>query len=328
MVGYVHWEMQILMHASQTHSSSARIAEMNKRISQASALAIIGTSVGSFFYTKSILALRRVDRISTESVPESNPQVSSKTLPDRLKTMDNADRNADNRISRLQEQQQQLIDIISHELRTPLTVVYGYLQSALRRSNNLTSAQRKGLEIATQETDRTIKLLQELLEQGRLDNDYTDFDWENLDLNILVMEVVEMVRDSPMPMPSITLEVFNSPITIAGDRTRLKQAVMWIIDYMLDRSNPQSDISIGLDLKGNRAILQISDRSRDIPLEEQANLFDRFYRINVARPAAASGGDRSLATAKMSIEGMNGTIAVRSRCGEGSTFTISLPAVV
>jgi signal transduction histidine kinase len=327
---WANWEMRRMVSSSQSNNPSARMADMNKRLVQVSLLAIAGMSVGTFFYTRFVLALRSANQEST-SLQTINTHFNSEAVPERLKTMNDVDRHDDTHISNLKKQQRQLIDIISHELRTPLTIVYGYLQSALRHSNNLTPEQRQGLEVATQETDRTIHLLQELLDQGRSENYYLDFKRENLDLNMLIMEVVEMVRDSPMPMPNIAFEVLNSPIdapiTIGGDRVRLKQSFMRIIDYLLDRASPQSDISLTLEQIEDRAILQICDRSCELPLDEQVHLFDRFYRSNATQPDAHRG-DSSLATVKMTIEGMNGTIEVRSPSGEGSIFTITLPAVV
>ncbi|MEC4985861.1 MAG: histidine kinase dimerization/phospho-acceptor domain-containing protein, partial [Oscillatoria sp. PMC 1076.18] len=68
------------------------------------------------------------------------------------------------------EQQQQFVSNVSHELRTPLTIVSGYLQSTLRRENNLTELQKEALEIASAETSRTISLLQDLLDLARADS--------------------------------------------------------------------------------------------------------------------------------------------------------------
>lgn len=92
------------------------------------------------------------------------------------------------------EQEREFVSNVSHELRTPLTIVHGYLQSVLRRQDNLTLTQQEALETAASEAERTIRLLQDLLDLARADSGYLHFQMRNYVLNDLVEEVVVMAR--------------------------------------------------------------------------------------------------------------------------------------
>jgi signal transduction histidine kinase len=262
---------------------------------------------------------------ATSSFMDLDTQLNLDFLPVDIKGLVQAYQNAGIRISNMQEQQRQFINNLSHELRTPLTIVYGYLQSTLRRSSNFSEAQRQGLEVATLETDRTIGILQELLEQGRVDSEHIDFYWENLDLNTLVQDVVEMIRDSPMPSPEIILEMATSLIIVRGDRMHLKQAVLGSIDNALKHSNSASAIFVKIKQLGDRVSLKICDRDRYIPPDLLSHIFERFYRMDATHDAISNSSDFSLVSVKSLIEAMGGTIEVESQQGEGTTFAINLP---
>jgi heavy metal sensor kinase len=227
------------------------------------------------------------------------------------------------RLSESWEHQRQFVSNVSHELRTPLTIVHGYLQSTLRRGNNLTEAQREALQTAAAEADRTIQLLQDLLELARTDNGQTHFELQPLSLTDLVLEVVEMAQQ--YSSRTIQVQLAEQPVEINGDRNRLKQVLLNLIDNAVKYSNPDTVITVKLEKETHQVSLQVCDRSEGIPLAHQARIFDRFYRIDDARARSTGGTGLGLSIVKTLIEGMGGRVSVVSKLGEGSIFTISLP---
>jgi signal transduction histidine kinase len=331
VVGWTSWEMLHMAIATQSNNPNLGVDNRATWFSLGQKLYVVGTLITlgmiaaiSVFIRFALSPVHHINRManqiaSTNQFQDLDTQLDF--LPAELKGLVRVYRNAGAQIDNMQEQQQQLINNISHELRTPLTIVYGYLQSALRHGDNLTTNQREGLELATQETDRTIYLLQELLGIGRVDSRY-DFDWEDLDLNELVQELVEMIRDSPVQPPSITFEPAKSAIIVRGDRMRLKQIILGLIDQA------QSAILLELEKIGDHIILKICDRDRYIRPEIQARMFDRFSRIDTTDTTRNSDADPSafsLANVKALIEEMGGEIRIKSQLGKGSTFIITLP---
>ncbi len=166
-------------------------------LSMASILAIIGVTVAITIYIqRSLIPLRQIsqfaDNVNADFLDRAT--VSLEKAPSEVKELA---RTLDTMLSRLSdswEQQRQFVSNVSHELRTPLTIVSGYLQSILRRGNNLTEIQKEAILVASGEAQRTIELLKDLLELARADSGQIHFHLESVVLNDLVAEVVEMAK--------------------------------------------------------------------------------------------------------------------------------------
>ena len=228
------------------------------------------------------------------------------------------------RLSQAWEQQRQFVSNASHELRTPLTIVHGYLQSVLRRGTNLSEPQKEALSTAADEAERTIRLLQDLLDLARTESGHMHPHLESLWLNELVVEVVEMAKKYSRRQISIEAEI--EFIEVKADRSRLKQVLLNLIDNAIQYSEPSQPVTLKLDQVGKQAIVQVCDRGCGIPLSEQVRIFERFYRLDEARARSTGGYGLGLAIVKTLIASMGGNITVYSQLGEGSTFTITLPA--
>jgi signal transduction histidine kinase len=220
------------------------------------------------------------------------------------------------------EQQRQFVGNVSHELRTPLTLVSGYLQSLLRRSTNLNDYQREALETAGSEADRTIGLLQDLLDLARADSGYTRYHLEPLLLNELVAEVAGMSEKFGDRSIKITA---NDKVESLVDRDRLKQVLINLIDNAMKYSDVSQSIELIVEKIAKQAIIRVRDLGIGIPLQDQNRIFERFYRVDEDRARTTGGHGLGLAIVKTLVEGMGGRITVRSKLGEGSEFSIFFP---
>jgi hypothetical protein len=228
------------------------------------------------------------------------------------------------RLSEAWEQQRQFVSDVSHELRTPLTLVQGYLQSLLRRSVNLTESQREALEVASSEAERTIHLLQDLLDLARADSGYLYFQFESFKLNALVSEVVGMAEQ--FSDRTISIEAGTVPIEVRADRNSLRRVLINLLDNAMKYSDPGTPIAVKIEQTAENVIIQVRDRGYGIPLQQQTRIFERFYRVDEARARSTGGSGLGLAIVKTLVEGMGGSVTVRSRLGEGSIFTVTLPS--
>jgi signal transduction histidine kinase len=227
-------------------------------------------------------------------------------------------------LSQVQAEQRQLIGNFSHELRTPLTVVYGYMQSIHRRSENLTDLQKDALKIAMLEMQHTINLLQESLDLARLDRDSICFLLTSVTLQNLVSEVIanfEKVEER-----EIVLESEEKPIFVLADVERLKQVLSRLIDNAIRYSDTM--ITIKLEQLGDYAVISICDRGCGIPIQDQPHIFSPFYRVDRSRSRITGGVGLGLTIAKVLVEAMGGTLSVHSQMGEGSTFKVMLKSSI
>ncbi|MCW5315707.1 two-component sensor histidine kinase [Nostoc sp. KVJ3] len=291
-----------------------------------SILAIIILTVAIAFYIKhSLQPLRQLNQmasvISAEDLGQA--QLYLDNAPSEVKELAQTLTMLLSRLSQSWEQEREFVSNVSHELRTPLTIVHGYLQSVLRRQNNLTQTQQEALETAASEAERTIRLLQDLLDLARADNGYLYFQMKSYVLNDLVEEVVMMAEKYSDRIIKIESEIY--PIEIKADYSRLKQVLLNLIDNAVNYSDADTHIILKLNQLQDKAIIQVCDQGYGIPLQQQARIFERFYRVDESRSHTTGGCGLGLSIVKTLVEGMDGSVSVQSKLGEGSTFTISLP---
>lgn len=258
--------------------------------------------------------------ISAEDLGEAKLQL--RHAPSEVKKLAQTFNLMLSRLSEAWEQQRQFVSNVSHELRTPLTVVFGYLQSVLRRSSNLTDYQREALLTATAEAERTIHLLQDLLDLARADSGYMHFHVEPIILSDLVLEVAGMAEKF-----SYRSIIVNADDTIEAlvDRNCLKQILINLIDNAVKYSDSELPIVLEVEQTMQQAVIRVRDQGIGIPFQDQSRIFERFYRVDQSRARSTGGHGLGLAIVKTLVEGMQGEITVRSKPGEGSTFTILLP---
>ncbi|QLE51745.1 HAMP domain-containing histidine kinase [Nostoc sp. C057] len=286
---------------------------------------IILTAAIAFYIQRSLQPLRQLNQmasvISAEDLEQS--QLSVENAPSEVKELAQTLTMLLSRLSQSWKQEREFVSNVSHELRTPLTIVHGYLQSVLRRQNNLTQTQQEALETAASEAERTIRLLQDLLDLARADNGYLYFQMKSYVLNDLVEEVVVMAKKYSDHI--IKIESNVDRIEVKADYSRLKQVLLNLIDNAIKYSEADTPILLELNQLEDRAIIQVCDRGYGIPLQQQARIFERFYRVDESRSHTTGGCGLGLSIVKTLVEGMGGSVSVQSKLGEGSTFTISLP---
>lgn len=290
------------------------------------AITISGMTVTIAWYVRrSLQPLQRISQltqtISAEQLGEA--RIDLNNAPREVKELAHTFDQMLNRLSEAWEHQRQLVSDVSHELRTPLTIVSGYLQSTLRRGSNLTSTQREALEIAISEADRTIQLLQDLLDLARIDSGRMHFHLEFIIINDWLKEVME--KTQKYSDRQIDFEIPPYPIMIKVDPNRLKQVLYNLIDNAVKYSEPQTPIQVKLDQQQQQAILQVGDRGMGIPLQDQARIFERFYRVDEARSRIMKGTGLGLSIVKTLVEGMGGNVSVSSQPEIGSIFSVTFP---
>ncbi|MDZ8024007.1 MAG: HAMP domain-containing sensor histidine kinase [Nostoc sp. DedQUE11] len=299
---------------------------MVQSLSMISVLAIIILTVAIAIYIKhSLQPLRQLNQmaavISAEDLGQA--QLYLDNAPSEVKELAQTLTMLLSRLSQSWEQEREFVSNVSHELRTPLTIVHGYLQSVLRRQNNLTQTQQEALETAASEAERTIRLLQDLLDLARADSGYLHFQMKSYVLNDLVEEIVMMAEKYSDRQIHIESTIY--PIEVKVDYSRLKQVLLNLIDNAVKYSEANTPITFKLDRLSDKVIIQVCDNGYGIPLQHQARIFERFYRVDESRSHATGGSGLGLSIVKTLVEGMGGNVSIQSKLGEGSIFTIILP---
>ncbi|WP_232826181.1 cell wall metabolism sensor histidine kinase WalK [Cyanothece sp. BG0011] len=285
---------------------------------------ILMTIAIAWYIQTSLTPLKRMSQMTKDIDPETlgKVQLELENAPSEVKELAGTLQTTLTRLAHAWDNQRQLVSNVSHELRTPLTVVSGYLQSTLRRGNNLTDLQREALETASSEADRTVQLLQDLLDLARAEHGGMYFNLETIVLNELLTEIEGMVHQYPLP---VTVSLPTQVIKVKGDKNRLKQVFLNLIDNAVKYSHSPEPIILKLSHNKQQAKIEVCDRGVGIPLADQTRIFERFYRVDEARSRNIGGTGLGLSIVKTLVEGMGGTIHVISGPHQGTTFTILLP---
>ena len=287
---------------------------------------VIGLSaiVIALYVRQSIRPIRKMNEVAANVSSDNlaDAHLEFEKAPTEMQDLAQAFNMMLGRLSSSWEQQRRFVSDVSHELRTPLTLVHGYLQSTLRRGHSLTEPQREGLEIAASEADRTIRMLQDLLDLARADGGHIRFHIERVPLKDIILETIDMCRYSS---DRVKADIQTAGFNARADRNRLKQVLINLIDNAVKYSEDDTVVTVRLKQEGEWAIIQICDRGRGIPATDLTQIFEPFYRVDEDRCRATGGTGLGLSIVKTLVEGMRGKIKVQSKLGEGTIFTVSLP---
>jgi signal transduction histidine kinase len=215
---------------------------------------------------------------------------------------------------------------VSHEFRTPLTLMMGPLEDALAGdAASMAPAIRRELEIAHRNGRRLMKLVNTLLQFSRLEAGRIQAAYEPTDLARLSAELASSFR-SATERAGLQLELDCPPLHGATfiDRGMWEQIVLNLLSnafkYTLNGS-----IRVAVSESPTHATLAVTDTGSGIPSEAVPRLFERFYRVDKAQGRSYEGSGIGLALVSELVKLHGGTIAVDSRPGIGSTFTVSIP---
>ena len=229
------------------------------------------------------------------------------------------------RLAQSWSQQRQFVSAVSHELRTPLTIVQGYLHRTIKRGDNLSPNQVKGLQTAEEESIRMRRLLDDLLDLSRGDSGRLAIAKEPVRLADQLEQVADLARNT-LNRP-LLLELPEDPTArdavAQADPARLRQVLLDLIENADKYSPKEMPIRLVLRQTASAVLIDVIDQGIGIPETELNRVFERFQRGSNAPEKTGSG--LGLSVVKLMVEGMGGSIEVHSRLGEGSCFTVVLP---
>ncbi len=218
----------------------------------------------------------------------------------------------------------EFVDNVSHDLRTPLTVLSGYA-SALAMMDDLTPDQRQYTDSILLSVERMIDLVENLLDLGRIEAG-VDLVFEDIDVSQMLQELADehwlFAHDS-----GIRLYVRTSadlPM-VRGDRALLKQAVSNLLTNGFKYAPNGGEMTLAAEESGQELVISVRDRGPGVSKQDQAHLFEKFYRVKRHGAGKVKGSGLGLAIVKGIAEKHGGDAWCRSELGKGSTFYISLP---
>ncbi|WP_240420508.1 sensor histidine kinase [Paenibacillus periandrae] len=228
--------------------------------------------------------------------------------------------------------QREFVADASHELRTPLSVMLSSIDSLeMEQTEDTDPFVRRLLVNMKDEVKRMSRLVSDLLLLARSDTPEYALHWEAFDLKPYAEMIVESMK-SLSGSKQIDLQmVASGKLEIEGDMERYKQLLIILLDNALKYTPSGGKVTLRLSINANdlhrKLIIVVEDNGIGIADEEQKQIFLRFYRSDKSRSRQMGGHGLGLAIAKSIVDAHHGTIEVSSTLGEGTSFTVTLPAV-
>ncbi len=236
-------------------------------------------------------------------------------------------------ITRLRASRQMQTDFVanvSHELRTPLTAVKGTVETLRDGAVDDPHVRDRFLRTVESETDRLIRLVNDLLLLSRADSEALNLRPEAVDMTALIPQTVDRLRPAAEKRGvELELRIEENCPTAWADRDRIEQVLLNLLDNGIKYSEPGSQVltSVRSDLAGNSLLVEIADQGEGIPAEELPYIGRRFYRADKARSRSRGGSGLGLAIAQALVRAHGGTMELESQESQGTRVRFTLPAV-
>jgi two-component system sensor histidine kinase ResE len=227
---------------------------------------------------------------------------------------------------RLDKLRQDFVANVSHELRTPLVMLQGYSEAIM---DDIAQSQEEKKELAGiiyDESLRMSRLVNDLLDLARMEAGYIQLDVQPENLLKLEDKVVRKFGGVAKEQGvNVQLDWQAADSTFYFDVDRIEQVLTNLVDNAIRHTGQGGTVTLRTFIQDEMCTIEVTDTGSGIPKEDLPFVFERFYKADKARTRGRAGTGLGLSIVKNIVEGHHGTITVRSKLGEGTTFSIQLP---
>jgi signal transduction histidine kinase len=226
-----------------------------------------------------------------------------------------------------QQAQRDFVANVSHELRTPLTSIQGFAQAILDGTAGAAGDQAQAARVIFEESDRLHRLVEDLLDLARLDAGQIAFRREPVAIEALVRGVAERLSlRAAEKQIRVEVDIGRLP-QVVGDGDRLAQVFTNLLDNALQHTPAGASVRVYARSEAGEILVSVEDSGPGIPADELPRLFERFYQVDKARPKGGGRGvGLGLAISREIVQAHGGKLTAESAPGQGSRFTVRLPA--
>lgn len=222
-------------------------------------------------------------------------------------------------------ERREFVSNVSHELRTPLTTMRSYLEALADGAWQDAEIAPSFLHVTQTETERMIRLVNDLLKLSRMDSRDYDLNKEWADFNYFFNLIIDRFEFSKSQDVHFKRLLPSTELFVEIDTDKMTQVIDNIISNALKYSPDGGEVGFRVTVLDNYIQVTISDDGMGIPMENVNRIFDRFYRADRARSRAMGGTGLGLAIAREMIEAHGGEIWAESEEGKGTTIFFTLP---
>ncbi|MDP4207589.1 MAG: ATP-binding protein [Bacteroidota bacterium] len=229
-------------------------------------------------------------------------------------------------LKQLEKYRREFLGNVSHELKTPIFNIQGYILTLLDGGLEDPSINRLYLERAEKSINRMISIVEDLESISRLESGELKLNFENFNIVSLFNDVFELheMQANKQGVKLSFSKNYDKPIRVCADKKRIIEVVNNLVVNSIKYSQKNSKTTISFIDIGEQIMVEVSDTGMGIAEKDIQRIFERFYRTDKSRSRDQGGTGLGLSIVKHIIEAHNQTISVRSKLGQGSTFTFTL----
>jgi len=229
-------------------------------------------------------------------------------------------------LRKLERVRRDFVANVSHEFKTPLTAIQGFAETLLAGAMDDRQNRLRFLEIILDHSRRLARLTDDLLKLSKMDAERLELEIRRLSVSQFVETCIETTQRSAAEKDlRISVNVGEKLPDIAADRRLLAEVLQNLLDNAIQYTPSGGQIMVSASANGNEVTFTVSDTGIGIPRADQPRIFERFYRVDVARSREVGGTGLGLSIAKHLVEAHGGRIWVESEVGQGSQFHFTVP---
>ena len=216
---------------------------------------------------------------------------------------------------------------ISHELKTPMTSMKVLADSLLEQENLPVEMYREFMEDIAKEIDRENQIITDLLSLVKMNRTGQTMNIQQVNINDLLEQILKRLKPiAEKKNVEMVMESFR-PVSAEIDETKFTLAVSNLVENAIKYNHENGWVHVSLNADHKYFYLKVEDSGLGIPQEDQAHIFERFYRVDKSHSREIGGTGLGLAIARNAVIVHRGSIKVHSNEGEGTTFTVRIPLI-
>ena len=229
-------------------------------------------------------------------------------------------------VKKLEDMRSEFVANVTHELKTPLTSIKGFTDTLKNGAIENKDAALRFLEIIEIESDRLIRLINDILDLSDIENMAVESQTEDVIIDDVIVEVISLEKNYAAEK-DVTISYHNNGAVVSyrANRDRFKQLLLNLVSNGVRYNRENGEVDICADEVNRKLRIRVKDTGIGIPEDKMPRLFERFYRVDKSRSTRSGGTGLGLSIVKHIVNIYNGEIYVSSEPDKGSEFTIFLP---
>ena len=231
------------------------------------------------------------------------------------------------RLKLLDESREEFVSNVSHELKTPMTSMKVLADSLLEQDNVPVEMYQEFMGDIAKEIDRENQIITDLLSLVKMDKTGPNINIRSVNINDLLEQILKRLKPiAEKKNVEMVMESFR-PVTAEIDETKFSLAISNLVENAIKYNHDNGWVHVSLNADHKFCYIKVEDSGIGIPEEDQAHIFERFYRVDKSHSREIGGTGLGLANARNAVNVHRGSIKVHSTEGEGTTFTVRIPLI-